>query len=249
MPKTDVYINRRSHGSLMNDVAYTDLKTKITFLEDAYNIILKHLCKKKNIDKTHNYFNAIKQELNDVAKKYDHLLCLTTVGTNTNVCPEPMFDDMMLRQLVDAMYKDAFLNKACLYRDENGKYQVNIHIGGAHKRATQFIDINKLLQEKLPSLYDQSFICVQFENKIACTNIKSEIESEQKCDFCEKWTMERNMFRNAVNDIINSSNLNKAIELMTASTHLLPSAILDQKQYNKFLSAIEAYKKYISGKH
>lgn len=244
MPRTDIYINRKSHHSLMSDAVYNDLKGKKDLLEKAYNIILKHLCKKKNIDRTYDYFTAIEQEL----RQYRDLLCLSKLAAPStpapsvaNICDDPMFEDRKLRQLVNTMYNNAFLNKACLYKDKDGDYLVDVHIGGSYKYSQQYININKILQEKLPSLYDQSFVCVQFENKMACANIKS--EDERKCNFCEKWTMERNMFRNAVNDIINSSDLNKAIELMTASIHLLPSAILDQKQYNKFFLAIEEFKK------
>jgi hypothetical protein len=68
-------------------------------------------------------------------------------------------------------------------------------------------------------------------------------ESTTECEFCERWTRERNMFRSVLKDLLEASDFNNTFDLMSASAYLLPSAIMDQKQYEQFYTAIDAYKK------
>jgi hypothetical protein len=196
-------------------------------------------------------------------------------ASNKKTCStESMFDDAKLSHLINSMYVDSLLNKVCLYRNIKNTATANVQIAGAHNNDQQLnlIDIVKILKEKNKQSanfesYDQTqdkdqyqhqlnMICVQHNNKLKCANIKlnnrqsgqSKLLKQRNCVFCEKWIRDRNMFKSVLKDLLIVEDMNQSLELMNSSVHLLPSAILDQNQYESFFTALNEYKKNYKSK-
>jgi hypothetical protein len=120
---------------------------------------------------------------------------------------------------------DRFLNKVCMYRRMSISGDIsNVQVAGNYNFIQSnmsyndnFIDIAQLLREK-------------------------KYLSQHECQFCDRWSNERNMYRSVVKDLLVTQNMNEILDLMNLSVHLLPSAILNQNQYQSFFSAIDEYK-------
>jgi hypothetical protein len=189
---------------------------------------------------------------NTVAARY--ATTPTIVRKNpANQCFEPVFDDFKLHGLISSMRNNNFLRKACIYNSsrtgiDSNRIKINF-AGGAYglESNTQdenfnFINLLNILKEKDQSPDKTAILCVQTNGKLKCSNMKKK-ESTTECEFCERWTRERNMFRSVLKDLLEASDFNNTFDLMSASAYLLPSAIMDQKQYEQFYTAIDAYKK------
>jgi hypothetical protein len=180
----------------------------------------------------------------------------------TGECITPMFSPTQLQKLITAMDTNNFLGKACLYKDSTRRYRTNINIlGGAYGGAfgdayeavansatnsknMSFINLKDIMQENSERSESSSMLCVQIDGKLKCSNLKKQSNvANRKCDFCDKWTNERKMFRSVINDLLNAGNMDDTCELMKESSHLIPSVIMNQEQYHKFFSKIEEYKK------
>jgi len=174
-----------------------------------------------------------------------------------NQCFEPVFDDFKLHGLISSMRNNNFLRKACIYNSsrngiDSNRIKINF-AGGANTSNSSnssntqdenfnFINLLNILKEKDQSPDKTAILCVQTNGKLKCSNMKKK-ESTTECEFCERWTRERNMFRSVLKDLLEASDFNNTFDLMSASAYLLPSAIMDQKQYEQFYTAIDAYKK------
>ena len=173
-----------------------------------------------------------------------------------NQCFEPVFDDFKLHGLISSMRNNNFLRKACIYNSSRtgidpNRIKINF-AGGAYDSGSNssnnpnenfnFINLLNILKEKDQSPDKIAILCVQTNGKLKCSNMKKK-ESTTECEFCERWTRERNMFRSVLKDLLEASDFNNTFDLMSASAYLLPSAIMDQKQYEQFYTAIDAYKK------
>jgi hypothetical protein len=357
----DIKIGKKLSGSELSDTSINYLRTKITILNGIYNIILKHLCLKKNIDRTHDLLTNIRIDLNASYPNLASEFCLdnnpmrvgppvprpgpgpvainapgdiqptaggpptvvqlnaiitahqavpanprlrfavgvAAVGTwilghlNTTLgwigyreapggpyndqlvfinnyapptfalgavvtvlptppvigpvvqpnCHKQMFDDNRLLALINSMYVDGFLNKACMYRNVTGDYNINVQVGGYKM---PLLNIENILgtQDESGSNTNNNFsiICIKINGKLQCSNTNSRGETSNSCEFCEKWIKDRAIFKSVLNDMLNESDINSTMDLMTQSVDLLPSAILGQKQYHDFMKAIEQYK-------
>lgn len=173
-------------------------------------------------------------------------------------CITPMFSPAQLQTLITDMDNNNFLGKACLYKDNTGRYRTNINILGgalgdnlgdtsdtvANSQNMSFINLKDIMQENSERSESSTMLCVQIDGKVKCSNLKKQSNvTNRKCDFCDKWTNERKMFRSVINDLLNAGNMDNTYELMKESSHLLPSAIMNQEQYHQFFSKIEEYKK------
>lgn len=203
--------------------------------------------------------NAIQRFINDVAAN--------PFGPSGNgkSCSNYMFDDSKLITLINSMYVDSLLNKACVYRTYSSTGEIaNVQVGGFDFNQS-FIDITQLLKEnttnsnQLSNQNQLAMICVQNNNQLKCKKINSlnaqqtqqtqqnqlatQVDNKSTCPHCDKWSQERNMFRGVAKDLLVTQDMNNTLDLMNASVHLLPSAILNQNQYESFYSALAEYKK------
>ena len=363
--KVNVNIGKKASGSALTDNNVKYLRSKIDVLNKVYNIIFKHLCHKKNVDKTWDILVHVKADLNSQLPNYLNDFCLGTpssvitpttieitrlnliksdlttgkeedainnasfylnnikitdksyvkrpseikietelakfkfdVATNkvntkdatysvankasaiaaiqafiadvaanpftpspSKSCSNYMFDDAKLTTLINSMYVDSLLNKACLYRNYTATGEIaNVQVGGVDFNQS-FIDITQLLKEntsnsnQLSNQQQLSMICVQSNNQLKCKQLgnsaqqnttqqnTSTNQSHDPCPHCNKWSQERNMFRGVAKDLLITQSMNDTLDLMNASVHLLPSAILNQNQYESFHSALDEYKK------
>ena len=258
MSGIDVIISKKNIAPELTSNNINYLRTKIIELGEFYNIMFKHMCYKKNLSSSHDVFANVKAEL---TTKYPNYLKDYCLGDNpgmlvpgTGNCTNPMFDDNKLRSLIASMTDDRFLNKACLYRDTTGKYSVNVQVqNGGHNGYNpnfnpltslnnefdrRYLNIVDILKEEPPK-ETATILCIKINDKIRC----AEMNSKKSCSHCDKWSRERNMFRSVLKDLITTKDINQIFELMSASVHLLPAAILNQEQYHAFYSAIEQIKK------
>jgi hypothetical protein len=258
--KVNIFIDKKSTSSLLTDDNIKDLKIKINDLNNIYNIIFNHLCYKKNINRSWPVFDNVKTEIKNKYADYLNMFCLedepvvapvvvapattppttaTTATTGTAApattpvpvpipskkCKISMFDDDKLRTVINSMEIDRFLNKVCMYRRMSISGDIsNVQVAGNYNFMQSnmsyndnFIDIAQLLREK-------------------------KYLSGDDCQFCDRWSNERNMYRSVVKDLLVTQNMNEILDLMNLSVHLLPSAILNQNQYQSFFSAIDEYK-------
>jgi len=159
-----------------------------------------------------------------------------------------MFDDAKLRTLITALYNDSFLKKACAYKitidrwgrkisDSYTNPNANVQVAGG-VQFDKFIDLFDILSEKNESV-DPSYVCLKYGNQLKCKELNVSVN---KCTYCDKWVQERNMFRNVINDLINTSSFENKIKLMKDSSFLLPAIILGQTDYHNFKKIYEEFK-------
>jgi hypothetical protein len=179
-------------------------------------------------------------------------------------CITPMFEDAKLTSLINILDNHNFITKACLFK-QSGRYKVNINfVGGGDQENVEnmeLINLKDIMQENIQPPEKATILCIQANGQLKCaklTNKKSvdttktidtnkTIASDKNtksrhCEFCERWTHERNMFKSVINDLLNAGNMNNTLELMSESSHLIPSAIMNQHEYHKFFSAIDKFK-------
>lgn len=220
IPNVDITIEKKSSNSLLSDDNIKHLKTKLSELNQIYNIILKNLCIKKT-SSNYDILNNIKKELSKIEP-----LCLgsTALGKCDN-----MFNDDRLEKLINAMLNDRFLNKVCRYKITYGLIEpfnlpANVKVGGGSDVVKQ-LDIFSFMQDS------RETTCVGMNGIYKCY-------SHKNCEYCSKWEEERKTFKNVVNEMLNSNNL----DLMTDSIHLLPSVMLDKNHYNQFHTLYNQFK-------
>ncbi len=358
--KVDVKIGKKTVGSALTDSNIQYLRGKISVLNQIYNIIFKHLCQKKNVDRNWDILHHVKADLNAQLPNYLNDFCLGSVNTpnllieatrqtllkvdtaNTdvektkdainnakfylihinndssyikketekkietelskftfdpsnkvvnitignkqitttesevtltiaaiksfiddynanpnsykqtkNTCNVSMFDDSKLTHLISSMYVDSLLNKACIYRQHNATGDIaNVQVGGVDF-VYDLINVSELLKESNRTESKLNVLCVKHGTQMSCKNItiqsknqnEGQKESQTHCFTCNKWSQEREMFRGVLKDLLMSQNINETFSLMNASVHLLPSAILNQSQYESFHSDLNEYKK------
>jgi len=348
--KIDIFIGKKKRNSTLTEGNIKYLKTKIVLLNKIYNIIFKHLCHKKNINRNWDLLSNVKADLNLILPNYLNDFCLgpvnstpltsssdeieikrklliksdvtsidntinnakayiaevnklplyikrseeteiektlttlttaTTTETKTKVIDSvkafivnaalipytsvkktstcstsSMFDDNKLNTLINSMYIHGFLNKVCLYR--NISKEANVQVAGFYQLQSQsqsqsqfdfnnMINVSQILSDKSlkknNNVLKESLICIQKNNQIKCAALNSSNNQQNQCTFCEKWVQERNMFRSVLKDLLITQDMNQMIDLMNASTYLLPAAILNQQQYHSFFTALNEYKK------
>jgi hypothetical protein len=360
--KIDIFIGKKKRNSNLTDGNIKYLKTKIDLLNKIYNIIFKHLCHKKNINRNWDLLSNVKADLNLILPNYLNDFCLGTVNSTslnstsiellrlvliksnlsekdntinnakayivevnknssyikrqsendlekslnelkfdatnklstdtyntdtkktsvitsvnnfivdaaslpytpvkkTSTCStSSMFDDNRLNTLINSMYIHGFLNKVCLYR--NISKEANVQVAGFYQLQSQtqtqiqpqtqldfdnMINVNQILLDKSlkknNNVLKESLICIQKNNQLKCAAINTSNNQLNQCNYCEKWIQERNMFRRVLKDLLITQDMNQMIELMNASTYLLPAAILNQQQYHLFFTALDEYKK------
>lgn len=253
----DVIISKKNTAPELTSNNVNYLKTKIAMLNDFYNIIFKHMCYRKNLSSSHDVFTNVKA---DISLKYPNYLkdfCLgdnpSMINTTTGLYINAMFDDNKLRSLINSMSVDRFLNKACLYRNTAGDYLVNVQVQNGGQTGynpnfdplsalnsefdRRYLNIVDILKEE-PNKETATILCVKINNNIKC----AELNSNKSCSHCDRWSNERNIFRGVLKDLITTKDINQIFELMNASIHLLPAAILNQNQYHSFHNALEQYK-------
>lgn len=154
----------------------------------------------------------------------------STIGT----CVQPMFEKAKLNALIDNFFNNNYIYKTCSFRDANNNYPVNVTIkqgGGNYKNPSEnnYIDLFCILKSK-PLKVDRS------------NDVYENTKEKELHNFSERWKQERDMFRNVAIDLLLTPDVNKQIPLMTSSSHLLPSVLLDQKEYNDFFQLYKEFK-------
>jgi hypothetical protein len=79
--KVDVKIGKKPSGSALTDSNIQYLRGKISVLNQIYNIIFKHLCQKKNVDRNWDILLHVKADLNAQLPNYLNDFCLGSVNT------------------------------------------------------------------------------------------------------------------------------------------------------------------------
>ena len=262
--RVDVKITKNNVNPELTDGNIRVLKNKISELNAIYNIIFKHLCTTRFV-KSHNYLVEAKKEIH---QKFPNLIKDYCLGDNlfgnpmknpAGECNKPMFNDTKLSSLINSLYNDSLLKKACIYKHtvvglgfpmhafvgmpSVSNLPANVQVAGSNSFSNnnQFINLNEIISKKIES-NKPTYVCLQQQNEIICKEIKNN-KNNKNCDFCDKWTIERNLFRGVLRDLLSTNDPYAILELMSASTHLLPSAILDQKQYHQFNTAYDEYNK------
>ena len=118
--------------------------------------------------------------------------------------------------------------------------ELNIH-GGSNESDNAYINLRDILTGN--TKYEESaFLCVQTNGKLVCSNKSGSNKSGRPCDFCDKWTRDRVMFKQLINEMTNQMQVINIIELMKNNLHLFPAAILDNNQYHSFHTSLDAYR-------
>jgi hypothetical protein len=362
--KIDIKIGKKTSGSALTDSNIQYLRGKVNVLNQIYNIIFKHLCYKKNVDRNWDLLQNVKSDINTQLPNYLNDFCLGSVNTpnllidatrqtllkqtftlpgttdaeaieainkakfylfhiandssyakkpletaietalgaftfktgsnevdkittgskavkategevvtainaiksfitdynanpnsykqTKNTCNVSMFDDTKLTHLINNMYVDSLLNKACVYRRYNATGDIaNVQVGGVDQ-TYDLIDVAELLKENNRTESKLNILCIKHGNQINCKNMsnqtQSQVQAQSHCSTCGKWAQERDMFRGVLKDLLMSQNMNETFGLMNASVHLLPSAILNQSQYEAFHADLNEYKKIAQNK-
>lgn len=250
MSKIDVFINRKSNSDLLTEDGLKQLKTKITEIEAIYNIIIRSLCQKRNIDTNFDVFKNIKDEITKITSFKPSEICL-----DIN-CKNQMFEDSKLKTLIDTMDKTHFLNKACLFRDIKGDYKFDIKFDQLEKPSfnrpimTPFTPLmapmlpyTRFINPVVPRMFQRPFPFMTGGSYLNIIDImKEDLEDQQRCDFCDEWVDFRRRFKSAMKEMITTPNINDTFEVMANSAYLLPSAILDQNRYKQFNDYLQQYK-------
>ena len=68
--------------------------------------------------------------------------------------------------------------------------------------------------------------------------------SNERCDLCIKWSIDRKLFREVLMEMLNSNDFlsNKTLDMMKSSIRLLPANLLEKDQYVKFNQSLIDYK-------
>jgi hypothetical protein len=154
-------------------------------------------------------------------------VALVPAGTK-GTCTEPMFEKARLNALIDSFYNNNYIHKTCAFRDANGNYPVNVTIkqaGGSENKTQNYIDLLYILK-----------------NKPLQNNVYENKNDINMHNFGEKWTQDRNMFRNVLIDMLLIDDVNKQLPLMSSSAHLVPSVLLNKKEYNNFFQLYNDFK-------
>jgi hypothetical protein len=149
-------------------------------------------------------------------------VALVPAGTKGN-CIQPMFEKAKLNTLIDNLYNNQFVYKSCRFKDAAGDYPINVSITQAGgKTDNNYIDLFSLLKDK---------------------PLKNDNYTQQELhNFNNKWAQERDMFRNATIDMLLMNDVNKQLSLMKSTSHLLPAALLNKDEYNKFYELYNEFK-------
>ena len=153
--------------------------------------------------------------------------------TQPGNCITPIFSDDKLLSIIQGI-KDTPTKLAVVCSRE---IKIDIQFGGNHNENHPFIDVLKLLQEK-PS--EQEFICKKSGHGYYC-EMKN---SNERCDLCIKWSIDRKLFREVLMEMLNSNDFlsNKTLDMMKSSIRLLPANLLEKDQYVKFNQSLIDYK-------
>lgn len=153
--------------------------------------------------------------------------------TQTGNCIEPMFDNNRLLKIIQGI-KNTPTKLAVVCSRE---IKIDIQFGGNHNENHPFIDVLKLLQEK-PS--EQEIICKKTDHGYHC-EMKN---SNERCNFCIKWSRDRKLFREVLMEMLNTNDFlsNNTLDMMESSVSLLPANLLEKDQYVKFNQSLIDYK-------
>jgi len=245
--KVDFTFKRRSLGNLTShDVDV--LNTKQRSLQDLMNKILELMCEKNTIKPS----EIAKKILTEMGASLNQNFCMgrnvASVG-GSNECDNlpKMFDQQKLEKmilgLVNKYNSKQWIHLVCKYDKETkqptGHLPASIIIEGGG--GNSFIDLRNLLIEDTKE--ESPFVCVQVNDKMVCSHNKP--STSRRCDFCDKWTRDREMFKQLIYEMLAQNQIINIIELMKDNLHLFPAAILDQERYHIFHTSLEEYKKRI----
>jgi len=259
---TNVDVNIRKKpgpNTEINDADLTYFRTKLPMINEIYNIILKHLCLKRSDPNpaSYNLINNINTEINAsaIAKDHNKDLCLSNSTAasasgrkdGSGNCRNYMFEPAKLTNLITSMDNNNFLSKVCLVAVKGAHLPANVNIYGGYidpYERPNFIDVQNILEERVESPDRSAILCVNHNGNLQCSLFTNRNNSNnQTCKFCERWQIERAMFKSVIEDLLYTNNMDQSLELMAESTHLLPAAIMNRDQYNEFFNAIEEYKR------
>jgi len=210
-------------------------KSSETKLKDAFDKVVLRTDGSGNVDATDP------AQILNMHTRVTDLLEDKTLPQKT--CSEFMFDDSRLDYVISKLNVDPILNKACAYMRHSGEI-ANVQLGGSDD---MYIDIAELLKENDTTTSKQlSLYCIETNGKMECSRVQNNFQPEKidfdGCQHCNKWAQDRYMFKNVIKDLLTSEDINTVFNIINGSSHLLPSAILKQKQYEDFFTALEAYK-------
>ena len=114
--KVNIFIGKKSSGSVLTDGNINYLKGKIILLNNVYNIIFKHLCHKKNVDRSWDVLAHVKADLLTQVPNHLNDFCLGAVNTGpiTPTAIEVTRDLLIKADLATGKEEDA-INAAKFY--------------------------------------------------------------------------------------------------------------------------------------
>ncbi len=246
----NIHIDKKE---LFNKLTPTDidiLKRNIGNLELFFNTVFEILCngKKKNKQKTvAEVVNTILQQQN--LKFSDDIFCMgrTPANHNCNIRPKMFNKDQLTHIITELVTKynnnDEFIHFICKYNATTNEYdtgsrEANVTVGG-NPEGNSFINLRDILIEN--TKHETEIMCIQINDKQICYHNKP--TTANKCDFCDKWQKDRELFKQLINEMLEQNQIINIIELMKDNLHLFPAAILDQDRYHYFHTSLEEYKK------
>ena len=222
------------------------LTLPLTIQNTTEHVTSEYLSKLTTLPTVNDYNQILNSQLIKVDKTfldaYLKTLGLTFPLGKVNGKCDDMFDDNRLRKLIDSMFNDRLLSKVCQYKIINNQIVVNnlpanVQIAGGNN--FNIINISTIIKDRDNSGYTHKKICFGIDNNLKCYD--NNINKDHKmCDFCDKWTEDRKLFKSQLIDMLNN-NLNSNIDSMTNSLDLLPAVILDQTHFNKFYSLYNTF--------
>ena len=238
----NIQINKKNTNSRLTHDDISSLKQKINDLNTFFNKIFDILCDgKKNL--------STKKTVGDVVKLImtDDIYNTTRTNLTTNLFQKMFNKEQLIKIITDLVTKyntnNSFIHFVCKYNKDSKTYddnnrQAKISVGG-NPEGNSYINLRDILMESTKE--ETEIMCIQINDKQKCYHNKSTTSS--KCDFCDKWQTDRELFKQLINEMLEQKQIINIIELMKDNLHLFPAAILDQDRYHFFHTSLEEYKK------
>lgn len=110
------------------------------------------------------------------------------------------------------------------------------------KEEPKFINLFKLLKNS------DEHKCIHKNDHTMCVFITNDSNNNTECQFCDRWTSERNEFKNAIKNMISTTDPNELSTTMNQTIKLLPSVIMNKNDYNDFFKSIDEYNQFKQNK-
>jgi len=245
----NINIKNKTRSNKLTAIDIQVLNDNIDNLNNFFNLVLDSLCENKTT-RINTTVREIVDKINkNMGRDVNNLFCMGRKEKNEDCkkYPKMFSNDRLIKIIYDLVVrynsKKSLIHLVCKYDKETKTYaddnlQANVSIGG-NPEGNSFINLRDILIEN--TKHETEIMCIQINDKQICYHNKP--TTANKCDFCDKWQKDRELFKQLINEMLEQNQIINIIELMKDNLHLFPAAILDQDRYHYFHTSLEEYKK------